>query len=96
VAAPVDLVEVSEAGVDRLNPAARGSKDLTGERRETDNASTSLQEGMHALLHAGLSRLDEGEKLRVDLILMRCCEAMRSARVVDFLGALDEPGRLLG
>ena len=36
MAAPVDLVEVSEAGVYRLNPAARGSKDLTGERREAD------------------------------------------------------------
>src|SRR5688572_23992883 len=36
VAAPVDLVEVREAGVDRLNPAARGSPDLAGERREAD------------------------------------------------------------
>src|ERR687897_752456 len=36
VAAPVDLVEVSEAGVDRLDPAARGSPDLAGERREAD------------------------------------------------------------
>src|SRR5262245_2193918 len=36
VAAPVDLVEVGEAGVDRLDPAARGSPDLAGERREAD------------------------------------------------------------
>src|SRR5688572_6087551 len=36
VAAPVDLVEVGEAGVDCLNPAARGSPDLAGERREAD------------------------------------------------------------
>src|SRR5262245_14837658 len=36
VAAPVDLAEVGEAGVDRLNPAARGSPDLAGERREAD------------------------------------------------------------
>src|SRR5512134_1761343 len=36
VAALVDLVEVGEAGVDRLNPAARGSPDLAGERREAD------------------------------------------------------------
>src|SRR5918996_753274 len=36
VAAPVDLVEVGEAGVDRLDPAARGSEDLAGERREAD------------------------------------------------------------
>jgi len=36
VAAPVDLVEVGEAGLDRLNPAARGSPELTGERREAD------------------------------------------------------------
>ncbi len=32
----VDLAEVSEPGVDRLNPAARGSEDLAGERREAD------------------------------------------------------------
>src|SRR5262249_13920494 len=36
VAAPVDLVEVHEVGIDRLDPAARGSPDLTGERREAD------------------------------------------------------------
>src|ERR671914_2400018 len=36
VAAPVDLVEVGEVGVDRLDPAARGSPDLAGERREAD------------------------------------------------------------
>src|SRR5262245_13848830 len=36
VAAPVDLVEVRESGVDRLNPAAWGSPDLAGERREGD------------------------------------------------------------
>src|SRR5215216_7805691 len=36
VAPPVDLVEVSEAGVGRLGPAARGSPDLAGERREAD------------------------------------------------------------
>ena len=36
VAALVDLVEVGEAGVDRLDPAARGSPDLAGERREAD------------------------------------------------------------
>src|SRR5262249_47028299 len=36
VAAPVDLVEVREVGVDRLDPAARGSPELAGERREAD------------------------------------------------------------
>ena len=36
MSAAVDLVEVGEAGVDRLNPAARGSPDLAGERREAD------------------------------------------------------------
>src|SRR5688572_21931907 len=36
VAAAVDLVEVAEVGVGRLNPAARGSPDLAGERREAD------------------------------------------------------------
>ncbi len=36
MAAAVDLVEVREVGVDRLDPAARGSKDLVGERREAD------------------------------------------------------------
>ena len=36
MAAAVDLVEVREAGVDRLDPAARGSPDLAGERREAD------------------------------------------------------------
>jgi hypothetical protein len=34
VSAAVDLVEVGEAGVDRLDPAARGSPDLPGECRE--------------------------------------------------------------
>ena len=36
MAAAVDLVEVREAGVGRLGPAARGSPDLAGERREAD------------------------------------------------------------
>src|SRR5919112_6540666 len=36
VAAPVDLVEVAEAGIGRLDPAARGSPELAGERREAD------------------------------------------------------------
>ena len=36
VAAPIDLVEVGEARVDRLNPAARGSPNLAGECREAD------------------------------------------------------------
>src|SRR5262245_24535305 len=36
VSAAVDLVEVGEAGVDRLDPAARGSPELAGERRESD------------------------------------------------------------
>src|SRR6478672_13357902 len=36
VAALVDLVEVGEVGVDRLDPAARGSPDLAGERGEAD------------------------------------------------------------
>src|SRR3954447_11464016 len=36
VAAPVDLVEVREVGVGHLDPAARGSPDLVGERREGD------------------------------------------------------------
>ena len=36
MAALVDLVEVGDAGVDRLNPAPRGSPDLAGESREGD------------------------------------------------------------
>src|SRR4029453_17375113 len=36
VATPFSLVEVGEAGVDRLDPAARGAPDLAGERREPD------------------------------------------------------------
>ena len=38
---------------------------------------------------------NERKQLRVDLILMGCGKAVRSARVVDFLGALDELSRLL-
>jgi hypothetical protein len=34
VAALADLVEVGEAGVDRIDPAPLGSPDLVGERRE--------------------------------------------------------------
>src|SRR5262245_33421236 len=53
--------------------------------------------------HAGPSRacmlqalrFDEGEQVRVDPILVGRCQAVRRARVVDFLGALDEPGRFL-
>src|SRR4029079_5733100 len=41
VAALVDLVEVGEVGVDRLDPAARRSPDLTGERREADRHGDS-------------------------------------------------------
>ena len=36
VAASIGLVEVGEAGVDRLDPAARRRPDLAGERREAD------------------------------------------------------------
>jgi hypothetical protein len=36
VPASVDLVEVHEVGVDRLDPAARGGPELAGERREAD------------------------------------------------------------
>src|ERR1044072_7089733 len=36
VAAAVDLVEVREAWVDRLGPAARSREELAGERREAD------------------------------------------------------------
>jgi hypothetical protein len=36
VAAPVDLVEVGEAGENHLDPAERGREDLAGERREAD------------------------------------------------------------
>ena len=36
MAALVDLVEVGEVGVARLDPAARGPEDLAGERGEAD------------------------------------------------------------
>src|SRR5205809_2132032 len=36
---------------------------------------------------------EEGQQVSVDLILMRGSEAVRRARIVDFLRALDEPGR---
>src|SRR5215831_20299636 len=39
--------------------------------------------------------LDESEQLGVDLILMRGGDAVRRAREVDVLRALDESGRLL-
>src|SRR5262244_3190340 len=38
---------------------------------------------------------NEREQVRVDLILMGRGEAVRSARVIDFFRALDEPSRLL-
>ncbi len=46
---------------------------------------------------AALPRLgpQEGQQVGVDLILMRGREAVRCARIVDFLRALDEPGRFL-
>ena len=34
----------------------------------------------------------EGQQVSVDLILKRGCEAVRCARIVDFLRALDESG----
>src|SRR5919109_1964020 len=37
---------------------------------------------------------EEGQQVGVDLLLMRGREAVRRARIVDFLGALDEPRRL--
>ena len=36
---------------------------------------------------------EEGQQVSVDLILMRGSEAVRRARIVDFLRALDESGR---
>src|SRR5215211_5580988 len=36
VAAPVDLVEVGDSGENHLDPAARGSPELAGKRREAD------------------------------------------------------------
>src|SRR5882672_6153473 len=38
---------------------------------------------------------EEGKQVSVDLILMRGCEVVRRARIVDFLRALDDPGRFL-
>src|SRR5947209_16582200 len=38
---------------------------------------------------------EEGQQIGVDLILMRGREAVRRARIVDFLRALDDPGRFL-
>ena len=37
----------------------------------------------------------EGQQVGVELILMGCSEAVRCARIVDFLRALDELGRFL-
>lgn len=37
---------------------------------------------------------DEGEKVGVDLILMRGRETVRRTRIIDDLGALDQPRRL--
>src|SRR3546814_9925493 len=42
-----------------------------------------------------LLRLNESEQIGVDLVLMRGREAVRRARIVDFLRTLDEPGRFL-
>src|SRR2546422_7077707 len=38
---------------------------------------------------------EEGQQVSVYLILMRGSEAVRRARIVDFLRALDDPGRFL-
>jgi hypothetical protein len=37
----------------------------------------------------------KGQQVGVDPILKRGCEAVRCARIIDFLRALDEPGRFL-
>ena len=52
VAALVDLVEVREAGVGGLGPAARGSPDLAGERREADRHGRGRR-GLAGRLRAG-------------------------------------------
>src|SRR5512138_655115 len=58
VAAPVDLIEVGEAGVDRLNPTAWGSPDLSWERRETDRHRDRRRSlAGHPSCGLGLSRL---------------------------------------
>ena len=41
---------------------------------------------------AGGSASQEGQQVGVELILVGVREAVRRARVVDFLGVLDEPG----
>ena len=56
MATAVDLVEVSEAGVDRLNPAARGSPDLARERREADG-NRDRQRSLAGHTGCGLSGL---------------------------------------
>ena len=44
MAAPVDLVEVDEVGVDLFDPAARGPPDLAGEGGEADRNRDLRQE----------------------------------------------------
>jgi hypothetical protein len=38
---------------------------------------------------------EEGQQVGVELVRVRVLEAVRCARIVDFLGALDQPGRFL-
>src|SRR5262249_56297212 len=73
------------AGTSKSNPQRASRK----QRALRPNTTEPLSRPLIFLLG------NEREQFRVDLILMGRGEAVRSARVVDFLGALDEPGRLL-
>ena len=71
---------------------ARPYRDHCLERAQNHTQCRFPNRLLRPLLAAVRLRLDEAEQVRVELILMRRGEAVRSARVVDFLGALDESG----
>src|SRR5690349_9908999 len=56
VTAPVDLIEVGEAGVALLNPASRGSPDLARESGESDR-DRDLRRHLPGRTSRGLSAL---------------------------------------
>ena len=88
---PVRSVTISSAS---LAPASHTAGATPVSASESVELSMTSSGRLHAS-HDG-SAAQERQQIRVDLILVRCRDAVRRARVVDVLGALDELGGLSG
>src|SRR5262249_22077937 len=90
-----------DSGLRETRPPSRDSMRRGQYCHKSTSSVTSRCESSHAraIRHAKSGSLcaslapEEGQQVGVDLVLKRCRKAVRRARIVDFLRALDQPGR---